>query len=324
MASPSLSVIVPCYNAENTIELTLRSLLQQTLRDLEIVVIDDQSQDESVLVVERYARHDGRIRLVKNEKNLGIGSVRNVALAASSAEIVGFVDADDWVTRTFFENLMESMRHPRVDFVRCGHIRVNGTERSIFETPESRRDRDLHPQESIPPVNLPSMVDYPYSWAGLYRKSFLHGAGITFQEGLYSAEDRDFTWRIHAEGRLYRCVSEYGYLYRRESNETLTRTGDRRQLDIFKAIEKILAYVKKPGIPRIWKVKAHRQVLALVVFHHDNRERLRPEVAAEFISIARECVNSMDHELMTEALHDFGSQRIETVRRISSGDVAIL
>ena len=128
---PIVSVIVPAYNAEKTIEKCLDSLLNQTLKSIEIIVINDCSKDNTLKILKKYK---SKIKLLDNKKNLGPAGSRNRGLDAATGDYIGFVDSDDWVALNMFE-LMSSKMDDEVDLVACSRINVtkNG-EKKIINT----------------------------------------------------------------------------------------------------------------------------------------------------------------------------------------------
>ena len=103
-----VSVVVPVYNSQGYIENAISSLLNQTLKSMEFIFVDDRSPDNSSQIVERYAAVDDRFRLIRNERNMGAGLSRNAGIEAARGEYVGFLDPDDWVSPEFYEVLYAS------------------------------------------------------------------------------------------------------------------------------------------------------------------------------------------------------------------------
>ena len=105
---PKISVIVPIYNAEKYLERCVKSLIAQTFHDIEILLIDDGSTDASSILCARLKKEDSRIRIL-HKPNGGLSSARNAGLLAASGAFIGFVDADDTVSPTFFETLFQKI-----------------------------------------------------------------------------------------------------------------------------------------------------------------------------------------------------------------------
>ena len=102
---PCVSIIVPCHNAAPYLKECLDSLLAQTLREIEIICIDDGSRDETADILREFAAKDARVRPIFFEKNRGVSCARNAGLAAAQGECIGFCDADDWVDADMYEQL---------------------------------------------------------------------------------------------------------------------------------------------------------------------------------------------------------------------------
>ena len=107
-----ISVIIPVYNCEKFIEKCLQSLVNQTLTDIEIILVNDGSTDNSQKIIEKFS--DTRIKLI-NKKNGGQSSARNVGLDVANGEYIGFIDSDDWVDSDFFEKLYNTAKKYNAD-----------------------------------------------------------------------------------------------------------------------------------------------------------------------------------------------------------------
>ena len=119
--SSLISIIVTVYNVENYIEQCLDSIVGQTYRDLEIILVDDGSTDRSPAICDRYADKDKRIRVIHKE-NEGLVRARKTGIMAASGVYVGYVDADDWIEPAMYERLLQCMEESRADLVASGRI----------------------------------------------------------------------------------------------------------------------------------------------------------------------------------------------------------
>ena len=104
MPNPKVSIIVPVYNAEKYLERCVSSLTKQTLKDIEIILVDDSSTDSSLEICKQMAEKDSRIKVI-HKMNEGAGLARNAALSIANGEYIGFVDSDDFVELNMFEIL---------------------------------------------------------------------------------------------------------------------------------------------------------------------------------------------------------------------------
>lgn len=125
MPNPKVSIIVPIYNAERYLERCLNSLRNQTLKDIEIILVDDSSTDSSLKMCNQMAAEDSRIKVI-HKVNEGAGMARNAALSIANGEYIGFVDSDDFVEPDMFESLYNKAVSYRSDLVMSGVIFVDG------------------------------------------------------------------------------------------------------------------------------------------------------------------------------------------------------
>ena len=111
-----LTVVVPVYNMERYLPRCVESLQNQTVKDIEIILVDDGSPDQCPLLCEEYAKKDKRIRVI-HKKNGGLSSARNAGLDAASGKYLAFLDADDSVEPSMYEELLEVIIRENIDFV---------------------------------------------------------------------------------------------------------------------------------------------------------------------------------------------------------------
>lgn len=120
--NPKISIIVPMYNSESTIGKCIESILQQTLSELEVILVNDGSTDNTLDICKKYSKRDSRIVVVSQE-NKGLISARKRGVEISSADFIGFVDSDDWIEKDMYENLYEIYNNYHVDVVSSGIFR---------------------------------------------------------------------------------------------------------------------------------------------------------------------------------------------------------
>ncbi len=116
-----ISVIVPVYNSEKYLEKCLESIINQTYKKLEIILIDDGSIDESGKICDEYAKKDSRIKVI-HKKNEGVSAARNQGLEIATGEYIAFVDSDDWIEEEMYEEMIEQAKINNADIVRCAQI----------------------------------------------------------------------------------------------------------------------------------------------------------------------------------------------------------
>ena len=292
----TLTVVLPVRDAEPFIAEALVSLQRNTRADFEFVVIDDGSTDGTSDIVNDIAGSLPGLRVIRHERPVGLADARNVGLAAAGGRLVTFLDGDDWLAPGYLSELVAAIDGLDCDFVRVDHVQVKGRKRVVHHAPEGRRGVVLDPRSGILPANLTTMVDYPYAWAGIYRTSL--GSLLQFPAGLHTAEDRPWIWRLHREASSYAVASLAGLFYRRQVSNSLTQTGDRRQLHFLDAFTMVLAQVEdEPDL----HVKAIRQFLAVLAHHLRLADRVGPVVRRELLVRAREMVAAVPSDVLLEA-----------------------
>ena len=205
-----VSIVVPVYKVEKYLERCVESLRSQTLRDIEIILVNDGSPDRCPELCEALARQDSRIRVV-HKQNGGLSSARNAGLRVASGTYVGFVDSDDTVDLDMFEKLHKAIVREHVDFVMSDYVRVPEEGESYLKTLDIRPGRynkdDLR-REIFPQLIMGENVDYGpllSVWHCLYRTDFLRSNGFYFDEEVRWSEDNIFSAIVgyHADSFFY-------------------------------------------------------------------------------------------------------------------------
>ncbi|MEG3614538.1 glycosyltransferase family 2 protein [Isoptericola haloaureus] len=276
--TPRVSVVIPGKDVAGTVTDTLTSLTRQfdDPGDLEVVVVDDGSTDTTSDVVESFSPRFPDLSLVVNPAPVGLASARNQGLAAARGRYVAYLDADDWLAPGHLPHLADAMDTLRVDFVRTDHTTVEGRRRSLVRAPQSIRGVPLLPRSSVLPATERTQVDYPYAWAGLFDRALAEDGLLTFPDGLFTAEDRPWIWRLYLHARSYATVDSPGILYRRGLPGSLTQTYDARQLDVVPALHQAFDVVEADEEAEVLLTKLARTTIALTAHHLRRSLRMAP------------------------------------------------
>ncbi|GGO23229.1 glycosyl transferase [Microbispora rosea subsp. aerata] len=293
----TLSVVVPVRDGEAYLGDALTSLVRNRTPEFEtqVIVVDDGSADATPEVAEDFRRDLPHLTVVRNPAPLGLAGARNAGLERADGRYVTFLDADDWLAPGYLPRLVAAAEGLGCDFVRVDHVRAEGRRRETHRAPQPRRGVVLDPREGILPADHKTMVDYPYAWAGIYRRAL--GDLLTFPAGLHTAEDRPWIWRLHRLARSYAVVSLAGVFYRRGLAGSLTRIGDERQLHFFDAYDIVLDEAEPEYLP-----KAARSLCALLAHHVELAGRFTPDVRERFDERAVAALARLPHEALTAAI----------------------
>ncbi len=239
---PRLSVILPVYNAEETLERTLACLRHSTEESLEILCVNDGSKDKSGAILQKVALEDARFIVIEQE-NQGVSTARNTALKACSGEYVIFVDADDEVTADYFSNLLQEAEANRADLVVCGYSTVLPNE----ELQPKRYDGVVHNMPSPPLLaSLPAGV-----CSHLYKREVLDSrAGIAqFPPGVRYGEDTAFHYAVYPAIRKLVISSECGYIIH-ETPGSATDRASQLVADMPQALKWLGGVYQNLGYPK--------------------------------------------------------------------------
>ncbi|WP_062433368.1 glycosyltransferase family 2 protein [Herbidospora daliensis] len=306
----SLSVIVPVRDGAPFIADALTSLVRNQRADFEYIVVDDGSADDTGAITDEFRTELPGLHLIRNQVPVGLADARNTGLKLASGRYVTFLDGDDWIGRGYLADLVAAIDGLGCDFVRVDHVQVNGLKRETHRAPVARRGVVLDPRESILPPDAKTMVDYPYAWAGVYRRESL-GDLLTFPGGLHTAEDRPWIWRLHQRARSFAAVSLAGVFYRRGVPQSLTQIGDERQLHFFDAFDLVFEEVEERFLPKVV-----RTFLALLDNHLANRERFTPEILAKFEARGADRLGRLPEAMVRESFDAIEPDRREHLARL--------
>ena len=171
-----ISVIVPVYNNEKYLDKCINSVLKQTYKNLEIIIIDDGSTDSSLDICKRFKETDSRIIIFHQDKS-GPSCARNTGIKISTGEFLAFVDGDDWIEETVYQSMIENTEKEKADIAFCGHFVDN--EKSGKQTVISSEDKIMEQKDFI--EFLISNKGNDFVWNKLFRKS--SWGNIQFPEG---------------------------------------------------------------------------------------------------------------------------------------------
>ena len=222
---PILSIIMPVYNAEKAVEKAIKSVLSQTRKDIEIVIVNDGSKDSSGAIIERFALEDSRIVYINKEKNAGLSAARNSGLEVISGEYFTFVDADDWIEPDFYEKLL--VYNTEADVIVTGffHDTLDDDGNVSVSVQNSSGETNLI-EEKKQILDKIAQLDrnrlFAFTWNKLYKKSFIESLGLVF-ENQTLIEDYQYNCYVFDKVEKLMLVDGCFYHYNKFSEEALTQ-----------------------------------------------------------------------------------------------------
>ncbi len=216
--TPEISVILPVYNAASTVGRCMESILAQTFRNFELLVVDDGSNDGSGEMCDGFAARDNRIKVI-HQANAGVSAARNRALDSASGRYICFVDADDWAEERYLETFF-AHGHPEeggmvIQNCVCDYVSHS---RYKFDYPER-----FFPAEDLPQAMHDVVVECINPFAKLYDGDIIRSRGIRFDERLSSGEDMIFLLEYFPSVRSLRYLPAAHYHYSLGNPGSLSR-----------------------------------------------------------------------------------------------------
>lgn len=231
-----LSVIVPVYNSEDTIDACLQSILSSTYTNFELIIIDDSSIDNSLNIINEYKKRYSNIRVISNEVNIGQGASRNKGIDLSKGEYITFVDSDDYINKYMYERLFKALEDNNYpDIINTGMIFVKNEE-------YLNKDLDFASSNIVSIVSTKESLlnDSPSVCNKLFKRSFIND--YRFLESC-NYEDVSFTTVLYTKVDYVYEMNNPDYFYRRTSNGVsgINYNYNELVLDIFKVIDEIIS-----------------------------------------------------------------------------------
>lgn len=316
---PKLSVIVPFYNVQQYAPDTLRSLRMNARRDFEFVLVNDKSKDETPAILDRAAEElsdVAQVQVLHHETNGGLATARNTGLDAARGEYLTFLDGDDWLAPGYLTELVTAIEELGCDFVRTDHVQTVARARTVHRVPIGRRGEVMDPREAILPADRSTSVDYAYAWAGAYHRRLLDQGLLHFTDGLRTAEDRPWIWRLHREAESFAVVSLLGVFYRRGVASSLTQIGDARQLDFIRAFDQVIEETAADRDADKLLPKAVRTYCAIIAHHLSDESKWEPSVAKQLRAMSAAAIQRMPQDALGDVLDTMDLRRSAKLRRL--------
>lgn len=206
---PLISIIIPVYNVEKYLSVCLDSVLNQTYKDLEIILVNDGSTDNSGVICDLYARKDNRIKVLHTDNN-GVSSARNAGIECANGELICFIDSDDTVEENYIDSLVNTWVEDKSDLVIC-NIKDIYPNRIISKRKVGSRLTGVFREDYWKLIDL---LRVPV--VKLYNKDIIQKYSIRFPTYIHTAEDQILNFNYYSHVNSYSHVDEslYNYFYR--------------------------------------------------------------------------------------------------------------
>lgn len=268
---PLISVVIPIYNVAKYLPRCLESIASQSYKNLEIILIDDGSTDESGKIADEYVKSDKRAQVV-HQKNKGLSSARNTGLRKTTGDYVAFVDSDDYVTVNYIEKLYSVASENGADIATCRFESFSEENIKLKRSPAWKRVMMTGHESAIDTLIASNAT---YIWTSLFRRSLFTNHAIEFPEGR-TYEDMATRFQLQYFAAKVAFTNEELYYYRmRGASITGVKFSETRFNDLLFVVESIKDFNNRYRVTDPEVINYFDFKMALLILTYLTRESLR-------------------------------------------------
>lgn len=300
----NISILVPCYNVEKYVSQCLTSILGQSLRNIEVICINDGSTDGTLEILQSFRKEDARVKII-DKKNSGYGDSMNHGIDMAKGKYIGIVESDDYVEPLMFGKLFDLAEKDELEIARCSYFTVKGDIVNIVEGKDIEKFKVLNPN-----VNTEIFWQAPAIWASIYRRDWLKSNNIRFlpTPGA-SYQDTSFAFKCYACSKRFEMI-DTPLLYYRLDNENSSVNNPGKVFCVCDEWNEIYGFVRA-------NKDKYKHLLPLMPIlqcgtYTWNYERLSPELKRKFIlTWAKEIIaHLMKGEILISKLDGYTKKKL--------------
>lgn len=254
MEEELISVIVPVYNVEKYLNRCVDSIVNQTYKNLEIILVDDGSLDNCGKMCDEYAEKDSRIKVI-HKQNGGLSDARNVGTSAAKGKYLTYIDSDDFVTKDYCEFLYNNIKKSEADISICKHY-IMFEDGSKINTGTSKKYL-MNKEEAFMKLLYSDDLDVS-AWAKLYKRDIMENIFFP-KDRLY--EDSATTYKLIDKCKRIVFESEPKYIYAVRKNSITTNCFNKKKMDLILSTNEMCDYIEKE-FPKLNEACARRKMYA--------------------------------------------------------------
>ena len=257
-----ISIVVPIYNVEKQVKRAIDSIINQSFTDLEIILVNDGSTDNSGQICDDYKRMDGRIKVI-HKKNGGLSSARNAGIEESTSPFIGFIDGDDFINESMYEILHNAIINENSDITSCNYVVVLEKETNHINNRTAKNPalKSFNNKQALE-VMLKDDEIHRSACNKLYKKSLFEG--IRFPEGILY-EDTFTIFEIYAKSNKATHVEFDGYYYLLNHQSITRQSFNPKHFDAVYEIKKVVSALENlhPDLAYLEKARLGRQYVII-------------------------------------------------------------
>lgn len=232
MNNPHISVVVPVYNTERYTGICIESLINQTYKNLEIILIDDGSTDRCSDICDLYAKKDNRIRVI-HKVNAGLVAARKTGMEAAKGKYIAYVDGDDWIGSRYFETIANTIHKDSPDVVVCDWTRVlfdqkvimhNNTKPGVYEGAQL----DLLKSQMISKGKFYKHGISTFVWNKVFKRDVVYNCQMDVDDTIMIGEDACVTYAALLKSKKVSVIDNHDYCYRQHEASMLKKNRNPR------------------------------------------------------------------------------------------------
>lgn len=234
-----ISVIVPVYNVEKYLSQCINSLINQTFKNLEIILVDDGSLDNSGKICDEFSEMDSRIIVIHKENN-GLSSARNAGLKIAKGNFIGFVDSDDWLDENMYEILFKLIKDNDSDISCCKFFKAADSEEKV-PVIDNEIIQSFTNIDGLNNFYTDLYTQTVVAWNKLYKRNLFDN--VTYPTGKIH-EDEGTTYKLFYKANKITYTNKPLYYYRTTPNSITTRKFNKKRLDIIDVYDEKIKFIR--------------------------------------------------------------------------------
>ena len=239
-----VSIVIPVYNVEKYVEKCLLSVINQTYKNLEIIVVNDGTKDNSLKICEMLKEKDARIKII-NQENAGLSCARNTGIENASGEYICFVDSDDFLDKDFIDTLLSNALQNNVDICACDFWYIDESNKKW--SLKIKKDKKYSNMEALKDILLDTQETEVMIWNKLYKLELFKKNNIRFPVGKLH-EDNYTTYKLYYFSNGVYFVNKKLYYYLQRNDSIMGKKFNIKRLDILNSIDEKKEFFKKENI----------------------------------------------------------------------------
>ena len=280
---PKVSVIMPCYNTAQYLHQALDSVVNQTLKDIEIICVNDGSTDNTLDIIKEYAAKDFRIKYI-DKPNAGYGQTMNCGIDSATGEYIGILEPDDYLKLNMYETLYNKVKELDLDIIKADYYQFEGEknqEKYKYTPVFAGADKTYYNRLLNPATDTKILYAFSTTWAGIYRRSFIEKFNIRHNETPGASYQDNGFWAqtMYLAKRIYFLNSPFYYYRQDNSNQSMKKRNNVWTIPIeYDFIDKV--FDKHDELKSLKAIYVYRKYCAYLYHMH---QRLDEEYWTEYL-----------------------------------------